>query len=258
MTYEDPFATIAPFYDHLMRRIKYADWANYIERLFARHELEPHTLLDLACGTGTLALEFAQRGYEVVGVDASAAMIKVAREKAKVKGLPVRFEAQLAQELELEGTFDAVISVFDSLNYLLDADALGRAFARVATHLVPQGAFVFDMNAEAAFTKKLFDQDNLWDKSDNLHFKWRGTYNKRTHICTVNLRFVLEEAGRKQVIKQVHRQRAYPVATVQRLLWEAGLELLEVYNAYTLDCLKADSDRAYYIAVKREARGSQE
>jgi len=251
--YEDPFAEIAPFYDHLMRRVPYLDWADYLEALFARHDLAPERLLDLACGTGTLALEMAKRDYRVVGVDASPAMIAKAKEKAAKLGLPVDFHVQLAQELALPGRFDVVFSVFDSLNYILEPEDLKRTFEKVAAHLEPGGAFIFDLNTEVAFERKLFNQDNHWDKEDFLHFKWRGKYDKRRRICTVQLQFTLEEEGRKRNLEITHRQRAYAVATVQRLLWEAGLELVEVYEAYTVRPLKPTSDRAYYFAQKRQS-----
>lgn len=253
--FEDQFEALAPFYDHLMRRVGYTEWASYLEQLFARHHITPRRLLDLACGTGTMSFELASRGYEVVGVDASAAMVEVARNKAALLATPFQFEVQLAERLDLGQQFDAIFSVFDSLNYILKEDELGEAFRRVASHLAPEGLFIFDLNTEVAFVNKLFNQDNLWDKQDFLHYKWRGKYDPETHICTVRLDFKLRLEGQRKQITQYHRQRAYPVATIQRLLWEAGLDLLEVYEAYSLEPLRPRSDRAFYVAALREAQG---
>ena len=68
-----PYSALAAIYDHVMRHVDYVAWCDYIERLWDRFCARPRTVLDLACGTGTVALELARRGYRLTGVDGSPA-----------------------------------------------------------------------------------------------------------------------------------------------------------------------------------------
>lgn len=103
-------------------------------------------ILDLACGTGQLADRLAERGFRVTGLDSSPAMLALARARTS----DVEFVLADARSFELPDTFDAVVSVFDSLNHIMTSDELRDVFARVRAVLVPGGRFVFDLNTEEA------------------------------------------------------------------------------------------------------------
>src|SRR5688500_10157042 len=110
------FTEVAEVYDSLMAVVPYRHWVDYIERLWERFESSPTTVLDLACGTGNVTLELARRGYRPTGVDNAAAMIRQAQAK---QGRGVEFLLQDARSLDLPQPFDACVSLFDSLNYIL-------------------------------------------------------------------------------------------------------------------------------------------
>ena len=138
---------LAGCYDRFTADVDYAAWADYLEKHFSRSKLPIHTVLDLACGTGSLTCELARRGYEMIGSDLSEEMLALAAEKARdVDGIPPIFLHQAMEDLDLYGTIDACVCCLDSVNYVTRPKLLARAFQRVHTFLMPGGLFLFDIN----------------------------------------------------------------------------------------------------------------
>jgi len=245
------FGPVAAYYDHLMAGVPYHAWADYLERLWKRHAATPRAVLDLACGTGTVTRLLAQRGYQAVGVDLSAAMLEAARAKTQAQGLSLPFVQQDAADLDLYGElFDSVICLFDSLNYILDALRLQQAFARVFHHLQPGGTFIFDVNTEYALAEGMFNQ-SCSRKDEALHYRWRSRYNPQTRICTVNMHFSYDAGtGERELFQEVHKQRAYYKEDLAEWLLNAGFAEVSVYDAYSLERPKKRSDRLFFVAMK--------
>ncbi len=211
MAEPESFGPVTPYYDALMAAVPYRLWIDYLERLWTLHGQHPRAILDLACGTGTVARLLAQRGYELTGVDLSEGMLEVARRKAEEERLPIAFHAQDAAELDL-GTqrFDSVVCLFDSLNYLLEPPRLQAALERICAHLNPGGTFIFDVNTEYALAQGMFNQ-SCTRRDEPLHYRWRSRYDPQTRLCTIHMRFSYDpgDGGERQTFTEVHRQRAY-------------------------------------------------
>jgi len=253
------FTEIASAYDELMNGVPYDVWARYVEALFARHALGLHSggagpkLLDLACGTGNFSFEMERRGYHVVGVDISESMIRCARQKARLAGSPTPFHVQDACMLCLPGErFDACVSVFDSLNNILEPARLLAAFRSVAAHLVPGGLFVFDLNSAYALRSGFFDQEDIRADAP-VRYIWRSSYSEQTRICTIRMRFWVPERGsrRSATFEEVHTQFAYEGHEVMSMLREAGFANCQTYAAYTFDAVSPTTDRVFYVASAR-------
>lgn len=249
VTPERQFDDIAFLYDELMAGVPYRGWVEYLQRILHHHKCTPKTVLDLCCGTGTVSLILARMGYQATGIDLSAGMIEYAANKARSQKLDVDFRVQDAAELRLGKRFDLVISLFDSLNYILDASALQNAFYRVCEHLHPGGLFVFDMNTELALAGRFFDQNNLGSGAPVI-YEWRSTYDPEARICTVRMSFIYRRRGEEKHVRIVHYQRAYGIDEIADMLRRAGLDVLSVYNGYTLRRASARSDRVFFVARK--------
>ncbi len=245
------FGAVAPFYEHLMAGVPYRFWLQYIEQVWAAHHIAPCSVLDLACGTGTFSRLLAQKGFAVVGVDISDAMLQIARIRAQEAGLSIPFVCQDAAELSLpQAPFDAALSLFDSLNYILQPERLAQAFARVCEHLAPGGAFLFDLNTEYALAEGFFNQ-SCTRKDEPLHYRWRSRYDPQTRLCAVTMRFTHTGGNDDpQTFTEVHWQRAYHKEEIFRWLREAGFTRALAYDAYTLEPPHKRSDRLFYLAVK--------
>ena len=248
---ERAFGPVTPFYDTLMSGVPYRFWMNYLEKVWKKHGQTPETVLDLACGTGTVSRHLVTRGYRPTGVDLSAGMLEVARARAAEEHLGIPFVQQDAAELDLGPTrFDAALCFFDSLNYILEPDRVQSAFARVFSHLAPGGSFFFDVNTEYALAEGMFNQ-SCTRKGEPLHYRWRSRYDPETRLCTVRMNFSFDDgSGERQAFTEVHRQRAYLKDELTTWLRGAGFSEVTIYDAYSVDPPKKRSDRLFYFAVK--------
>ena len=245
------FVAVAPLYDLLMTGVPYKEWDVYLQKLLEMRKAKPRRILDLACGTGTVSELLTERGYEVTGVDLAPGMIAQARAKAEAKNLPIAYHVQDAAELDLPGErFGLCVSLFDSLNYIVEPARLQRAIERVAAHLETGGLFIFDMNTEYALKHRFFDQDNL-AYNERLRYDWDSDYYDDTRLCRVRMRFwYREDDGQDRAFEEVHWQYAYRVDEILKMLHTAGFSHIDTYQAYTLRSPTRAADRIFYIAEK--------
>jgi SAM-dependent methyltransferase len=238
------FEAIGPYYDALMSTVPYRDWVDYLERILRSLNAHPQTILDLACGTGKVGAEIACRGYpRVFGVDLSEGMARVATEEARLW-----VAVQDARALGLRrGTFDLVVSLYDSLNYVLEPEGLLACFQGVRECLQPGGLFIFDLNTIRALALDLFTQDNL-RSSAPLTYSWRSKWDPKARLCTVRMWFRWSDGDDVREFVEVHRQRGYTDDEVQSLLTQAGFTILAVYDAYSFEPLQDRSTRVFYVA----------
>jgi len=246
------FAAVGPYYDVLMSSVPYRSWVDYVQRLLQRFEAHPQAVLDLACGTGMVGAEIARRGCpRVFGVDLSEGMARVAAEEGRL-----RVAVQDARALGLKpGSLDLVVSLYDSLNYILEPSGLSACFQAVRDCLTPGGLFIFDLNTIRALALDLFTQDNL-RSADPLVYSWRSHWDERSRVCTVRMWFRWSDGEETHEFVEVHRQRGYRDDEVQALLRKAGLDILAAYDAYSFDPLHSRSTRVFYVA-QREAPESR-
>ena len=127
------YSFFAKVYDVFMNDIPYVDWLDGIEAYMERRNIQCHRVLELGCGTGRFTALLAADGYEVTGLDLSEAMIKVA--KKKPFGKRIFYVCSDMRNFNLGKKFDVVISVCDSMNYLLNNDDMYNTFLSVGKHL---------------------------------------------------------------------------------------------------------------------------
>lgn len=242
------FTALAPHYDELMQIVPYDAWADYVLLLFQIAEHDPRKLLDGACGTGNVSFELAKSDIAVTGVDIAPAMIEVAQQKALDSALPIRFiEADLT-DFDLGEQFDCATCLYDSLNYILDPNALQAAFAGFARHVESGGVLVFDMNTPLALTADLFTQRSF-DVRKPLQYDWHAAYNPATKITEVAMSFTRKgEDGIARPFNETHRERAYQREEVEVMLAETGWETLKIYDAYTINPPHEASERWFWVA----------
>lgn len=243
------YNAFAPFYDRFIRPVDYRARAAYFHMLFAQQQIGGQALLlDLACGTGSLSVELARLGYEVIGADASAQMLSIAQQKAYEAEQQILFLHQRMETLDLYGTVRGCVCALDSLNHLADERALRRAIGRVALFLEPGGVFIFDMNTPYKHRQVLADHCFVYEQGDTMCVWQNRTEGLRTEIL---LDFFTHEAdGRYQRAAEHFFERAYEPDVVRAVLTDCGLTPLALYAADTTAPPGPDCERYIFVAKK--------
>ena len=246
----ESYEFLAGCYDQLTADVRYRAWADYLERHFARSAIPIRTVLDLACGTGSLTRILAERGYEMIGVDQSEEMLAQAAEKCRdVAGERPIFLHQSMEKLDLYGTVDACVCCLDSVNYVTRPKALLRAFQRVHLFLMPGGLFLFDINTPEKLEG--LDGGMFIDETDDTYCVWRADYARRSRICTYGFDLFFRQAdGLWRREEEVHEERAYAPEELTELLRAAGFTHIQQYGDRKLRHPKPGEGRIFFAARK--------
>ena len=187
------YSSLARFYDSLTTDVPYEAFADFYEDIFKLYGLEVKTILDLACGTGTMTHLLAGRGYEMIGADASPDMLSVAAQKAGRAAVEPVFICQGMEELDLYGTVDAVVCTLDGINYLPPGDSLARAIHRVRLFLEPGGVFIFDINTPLKLRE--LDGEVFIDETDEIFCVWRAEFDETKNACLYGIDMFSKSKG---------------------------------------------------------------
>lgn len=243
----ESYTVLAQFYDQLTTDVPYLRWADYIETQFARHKSPVRSVVELGCGTGTLAAILAGRGYQVTAVDLSPDMLSVAAEKCE--GLDVQLVCQDMSRLALPEPVDAVVCCLDSLNYVTRPSAVQRTFQRVFDALKPGGLFLFDVKTPLALERA--DGQVCIDENEEIYCVWRGEYDKRRRICGYGIDlFTLQDDGSWRRDGEYHEEYAYTMAELTGWLESAGFRRIKQYGDLRLSAPKAEEARIFFTARK--------
>ncbi len=247
---ENPFTLIAEYYDEVMQKVNYEEWARYIKTLFSMAPLKPiKTVLDLASGTGNISTRMAAYGYEIFGLDYSLGMLKVARKKIEEKSLPVFFIQGNFRRIPFrEHTFDGVYSTFDSLNNILDADELSDTFQQVRRILRNGGPFVFDLNTEWSLKTEWDNLTRVEETAKTISI-WKSRYlNGISYLYFTLFVKIDPEKDHYKRISTVFRERGYEPSEIKTMLKRNGFEKVFIFDHFTLNPGKSRSSRVTYLA----------
>lgn len=236
------YGDFSRFYDALMEDVDYPALADYYEGLFRQFGRTPHVLLDLGCGSGSLAVQFAQRGLDVIGVDNSQDMLSQAQQKAWRAGVEVELIHQDMQSLDLFTTVEGAVSSLDTLNHVLTTKELLEIFRRVSCFLEPGGLFLFDVNTIYKHREILGDQAFIREE-DGVFLAWQNEYQKSTNRVKIHLDFFEETRDGYQRYQECFYERAYSAGTLCKLLRQARFTVVGMFDEFTAAPPRGDSGR---------------
>ncbi len=248
---DNSYTVLARVYDKLNGQIDYPAWADFIEKIFEKHKKSPVSLvLDLACGTGSMTLELARRGYDMTAVDLSPDMLSVASERAIENQLDgILFLCQNMRKFELYGTVDAVVCCLDSVNYLRKKAYMEECFACVHNYLNPDGIFIFDVNTPYKFENVYGNNDYIIEE-DGVYCGWQNYYDMKTHLCDFRLDiFFKEENGLYSRAFEEQTERMFTKKQILSALEKNNFELLEFVGGYNFEIPDETCER-WYIAAR--------
>ena len=240
---------LAPFYDAINSDVNYTLWADFIEKIIKReYRGKPELLLDLGCGTGSMTLELARRGYDMTGIDISPEMLNIARERAEREGLDVLWLCQDMTEFELYGTVDVALCCLDGINHLTNQKDLKKTLHLVHNYLSPEGLFIFDVNGKYKFENIYSDRAYVMEEGRGVCI-WQNSYNPRTKICDFYITLFEEgKDGAYTRYDEAQRERMYTVRSLNSALLSTGLEPLGIYSDFDFSPASNASERIYIVA----------
>lgn len=280
-----PYEGFSEVYEELMDDVPYEKWCDRICGILEEKGIRNGLVLDLCCGTGKMTRLMAARGYDMTGVDSSEEMLAKARMSdgnCNITGIhlpekmptnattsedgdetvveednkkEILYLCQEAAELELYGTVDAVISVCDSLNYILDSEELTEVFKRVNNYLNANGLFIFDLNTQYKF-KEILKDGCIAENREGVSYIWNNYYDEDEKINEYELTLFIErEEGLYEKQVEYHYERAYDIEEIKECLDKAGLRLIGIYNDYEDEPICKDSQRVLFVAAEGFQKG---
>jgi SAM-dependent methyltransferase len=272
----ETYSDFADVYDELMDDTPYEEWCETLVSLIEKYgiskpvrgegALEPpdasgtydelqdalaaerNLVVDLGCGTGTLTELLYQKGYDMIGVDNSSAMLGIAMDKKAKSNAEILYLLQDMRELELYSTVGTVISVCDSVNYILETEELSEVFRLVNNYLYPGGLFVFDFNTDYKYRYVIGDT-TIAENREDCSFIWENFYDAGSCLNEYDVTvFVREEGELFRRFTETHLQRGYNVELMKNLVEGAGMRILEILDADTLGAVNEESERVYMVA----------
>lgn len=238
------------FYDRLTDNVEYEKRADYFCRLLSLCDIQGGILLDLGCGTGSMSVKMAEKGFDVIGVDSSVGMLGVAQQKAYETGRQILLLNQPMQDIDLYGTVDCAICVLDGINHLNDSDEVRQTFEKVSLFMNKGGAFAFDVNTIYKHRNVLADNAFIYD-FDDLFCAWQNNYNSADNSVDIMLDFFEEEDGVYYRSSENFSEQAYELSDISLWLSDAGFDIIGIYDDLTTDPVKPDSERAVFLAKKK-------
>lgn len=244
------YETFAFVYDTIMDDSLYDQWLHFTER----HCNGKQQVLELACGTGILALRLAQSGFDVTALDLSDEMLSIASERFNEAFGEQENPIQLMQgnmlALSDVGQYDLVTCYSDSLCYMENEDDVHQVFSEVYGILNDDGRFIFDVHSDYKMTQ-LFPGFSFHDETEDYAFLW-DSYEDEAPLSIVHeLSFyVRDEDNRFVRYLEDHHERTYPLDVYQQMLTTAGFSKVEVYADFTDEAPNDTSERWFFVCQK--------
>ncbi len=212
--------TFAEIYDSMMEYVDYDEWSRLIDKKISPF-IKDKNILEIGCGTGEIAVRMQKKGYKVEAIDNSIEMLKLAKEKYK----NIEFIKKDMRNLEYEEKFDAVISVFDTLNYLNSYDDLIFSLEGIKKSLKSKGVFLFDI-----ITKKMLENmfpDGIFaDDRDNMTILWKHREIDKLEEISTSF-FIKEEENNYYRVDEVFMKKMFSMKKLDEIIEKTGFKLLK-------------------------------
>ena len=243
---------LASSYDRLTNDVDYEAIVAFYHKILESQGLRPKSAVDLACGTGSVALILARMGYRVTAVDMSEEMLTVALQRACEQDVMPQFVCQLLQELRLPRAVDMAVCALDGLDYILDPDDCKEAIRRVYKALNPGGIFIFDVNTPEKL--RAMDGQVFLDEDDDVYCVWRGEFDEETNICSYGMDLFQRRGEVWHRSFEEHREYAYTIEQLTEYLKAAGFTHIRVYADGKMEAPGEGEQRVYFSARKGQIK----
>lgn len=247
-----PYGALAPWYDAVMSHVDYPQWAAHVEALWEAHGLRPRRILETAAGTLALAPHLRRAGRRWFHSDLSFPMLDAARLNPRLakRGLPPRLAADFRALPLRDGCVDAVLCLYDAVDYCLDEPSLQAFFAEAARVLRSDGTLLFDF-VTSLNSARYFREFTTHEEVRGAHVVRESSWDAQARVQHNLFTFFLPEPdGRFLRVQEHHMQRIWPRAAFVRAARKAGLEWMGDWDGFTLEPSRRDSERIHALCRK--------
>lgn len=240
------YETFAFVYDEVMDTTLYQRWLDFS----LRHLEGKKQILELACGTGALAVEFSKNNFDVTALDLSEEMLMIASARAQEEDLEIQFVAGDMLDLADTGTYQAVTCFSDSLCYMKDEQDVQQVFDGVYQTLEEEGIFIFDVHSTYQ-VDDVFPSYSYHYQTEEFAFLWDSYPGKEKHSIEHFLTFFVEDEEGKFIREdELHQERTYPMESYLRMLDNAGFQSVETYADF-IDVEPNEKSRRWFFVCKK-------
>ena len=274
----DAYTEFSKWYDELMEDVPYDEWFEFVKEKLSENGIKDGLVCELGAGTGNFTMRLAEAGYDMIGIDNSDEMLAEARTKKEEylkeesentsgsvnKVSDIMYICQDMREFELYGTVNAIVSICDSINYILEDEEMIHTFKLVNNYLDPKGLFVFDFNTVHKY-KDVIGDSTIADSNEDVSFIWSNYFDEETKINEYEVTFFVKAETDKDIAEdgnvkkdddsdlykrfvEYHYQRGYILEEIKNFLKEAGLVFIEAFDADGFGIANEDSERIFVIA----------
>lgn len=245
----DSYTGFAAVYDRFMEETPYDEWCEVICGILSENKIDDGLVCELGAGTGEMTRRLRDKGYDMIGIDNSEEMLMVARDKEKESD-DILYLCQDMREFELYGTVRAVVSVCDSVNYVLNKPELCETFRLVNNYLDPKGIFIFDFNTRYKY-KNVIGEATIAESNEDASFIWENYYDDESKINQYDITFFVKEGELYRRFTETHLQRGYTLSEMKKLIEQSGLEFVKAFDADSLSEPDRKSERIVIVARER-------
>ena len=242
-----PYSHLSFIYDFVMNHVNYKKWAKYISQLIDRHGININSIADISCGTGTLDQELKNYGYELWACDYSYNMLKMLKNKLGKQNGIYYWCADMANPV-FNKQPDAIISLYDSMNYFLEADQWIECLNKVYSSLKKDGLFIFDIST---FHNSLnvFQNFSQREKTNSGSYYRKSRFDRKRAIQTNYFEIKLKDFP-DYIFCETHQQRILTLAQVIQFINQTDFHHLGCYNGISFRPGNEYSERVHFVLKK--------
>lgn len=246
----DAYTGFAYIYDRLMQDINYDKWLKFIKDILQDNNMNPKDVLEMGCGTGNFTRLLCQEGYNVTAFDSSEDMLAVAYNKLE-SYKNVQLVKQDMLDFKINKEFDMIVSVCDSINYITEYSHLVKVFNDVYSHLMPEGAFIFDINSFYKL-KNVIGNNVFVEDNDEIFYVWENEYDEKDNTCQFYISFFVKDTEKDlyRRFNEIHIEKAYTSLEIETALRESGFSFVSIFDEYSKKHPNSKSERLTFLAIK--------
>lgn len=244
------YSAFASVYDIMQYDVDYDKWIHILTEKIRMYRPMARNVLELACGTGTMAIGLAQAGYILEGIDLSEDMLVIANQKAQEQQVKLKLYQQDLITFNTKKQYDVIFSMCDGMNYVVEDGDLNKTVLNVYNHLQEEGLYLFDLSTRYKL-KEIIGNHTFAETFEEEAYIWENEFHEETDRLSFLLTLFKEEEGHYVRYEEYHVQRAYDVEYVKSVL-QSNFEILEVVDGDTFETYSEQSHRVCFIAKKKK------